>query len=73
MTMITPSDWNDGFKETLDSFLYSRHALILEGLEHEIIELITCSERLGISKAIAKLTEKNQRRRVIGRNRKEML
>lgn len=58
MTMITPEEWNDGFEETLGSFLYSRHALILEGLEREIIELITCSERLGISKAIAKLTEK---------------
>lgn len=33
MTMITPSDWDDGFEETLSSFLYSRHALILEGLE----------------------------------------
>lgn len=58
MTMITPSDWNDGFEETLGSFLYSRHALILEGLENEIVEFISHSERLGISKAIAKLTEK---------------
>lgn len=57
-TMIMPSDWNDGFEDTLGSYLYSRHALILEGLENEIVELITCSERLGISKAISKLTEK---------------
>ena len=48
MTMITPEEWNDGFEETLGSFLYSRHALIPEGLEREIVELITCSERLGI-------------------------
>ena len=58
MTMITPSDWDDGFEETLSSFLYSRHALILEGLEGEIVELVTCSERFGICKAISKLTEK---------------
>lgn len=58
VTMITPADWNDGLEETLGSFLYSRHALILEGLENEIVELITCSEQFGVSRAISKLTEK---------------
>lgn len=58
MTMIMPSNWNDGFEDTLGGYLYSRHALILEGLESENVELITCSERLGLSKAVSKLTEK---------------
>lgn len=58
MTMITPEEWNDGFEETLGSFLYSRHALILEGLENDIIEFISHSKNLSFSKAFSELAKK---------------
>ena len=58
MTMITPKEWNDGFEETFGSFLYSRHALILEGLENDIIEFISHSKNLSFSKAFSELAKK---------------
>lgn len=58
MTMITPKEWNDGFEETLGSFLYSRHALILEGLENEIVGLISHSKNRGFAKAFSELAKK---------------